>query len=107
MYLANWLLPGFKRLSAVLSPKETVRVRAFKETITSDHQSARMPMIVELLKGFAPSNMRSAIVKFGQDHPNIIAKYTGDFDAYVPFIINDVEVCRHCDTPEEQSPIEN
>ena len=62
-----------------------------------------MPLIVELLKGFAPKSVRSAIEKFGQEHPGIIATYTGDVDAYVPFIINDVEVMRGCEQPNERS----
>ena len=66
-----------------------------------------MPLIVELLKGFAPKSVRSAIEKYGQEHPGIVAKYTGDFDAYVPFVINDVEVMRECEQPKEKTSIFN
>ena len=41
-------------------------------------------MIVELLKGFAPQSLQFALSKYGKDHPSVIAKYTGDYDAYVP-----------------------
>ena len=64
-----------------------------------------MPMIVELLRGFAPQILRDAIGDYGKEHPNVIARYTGDFDAYVPKDINGVTVVTERGRPTERSSI--
>ena len=60
-------------------------------------------MIVELLNGFAPQSLRAAFSNYGKDNPSAIAKYSGDYDAYVPRLINDYEVVAPCERPHEKS----
>ena len=62
-----------------------------------------MPMTVELLKGFAPQSLRDALPSYGKEHPSVIAKYTGEYDAYVPTTNYEYDVVTKCDRPQEKT----